>query len=299
MQAPQLKGIKQTLRQLQLLVSRLVNGPSTGIHKSPQRGASVTFKQHRPYVSGDEVRRIDWKIFARSDRYYIREYEQETNLRATLLLDLSGSMIYRGQTAHCSKAEYAKQMCLALAGILLRQQDATSLLTFAEKVRTFIPHSTRPSHLKTFEQALAQDKPGGETSLSLALAEAAPRLGSRGLLLIISDCLDHIDALIPALTHLRSRQHEILIFQILDRDELEFSFKGWTRFASLEKSGTYTDVDPAVLKASYLENVARYQADLAKGCKKNRVQLFTCITDIPVEESVAAHLRANAIRRTT
>jgi uncharacterized protein (DUF58 family) len=135
--------------------------------------------------------------------------------------------------------------------------------------------------------------------LASALAEAAPRLVKRGLLLLVSDCLDDIAQLISALTQLRSQQHEILIFQIFDRDELEFSFKGWTRFESLETSGISSDVDPAALKAIYLENLARFQADLAAGCKKNSIHLFTCITDEPVEEGVAGHLRAGANRRET
>jgi uncharacterized protein (DUF58 family) len=296
MQAPNAKGIKQTLKRLQLLVRQLVDGFATGIHKSPQRGASVQFKQHRPYVPGDDVRRIDWKIFARSDRYYVREFEQETNLRATLLLDLSGSMNYKGANSQCSKAEYARQMCLCLAGILLRQQDSTGLVTFDQKIRTFIPHSTRPSHLKTLEAALLGDTPGGETSLALALAQTSPLVGKRGLLLIITDCLDDIEALLAALGRLRIHHHEILIFQILDRDELEFPFKEWTRFESLETIGKYADVDPAALKSTYLENLTRFQTALSTGCKKNGIPLFTCITDAPLEKTIAEHLRSRTRR---
>jgi uncharacterized protein (DUF58 family) len=297
MKPPPSSGLWRTIAKMQLLARRLVEGFSTGLHRSPQRGASVTFKQHRPYVSGDEVRHIDWRVFARSDRYYIREYEQETSLRATLLLDLSGSMEYAGAAASSSKADYAKVLALALASLLVRQQDAVGLVTFDSKVRTFVPPSTRPSHLQTLERTLQKQLPGGETSLSRVLKEAAPRLGRRSLLILISDCLEEPADLIKALAQLRIQHHEVLVFHILDKDELDFPFQGSTRFESLENQAFQLDTDPAALRSTYLENLAQFRTELSAGCGRNRIELYPITTDEPCEVALTRHLSNRLARR--
>ncbi len=297
MKPPAPSGIQQALARLQLLAKQLVEGFSTGLHKSPHRGASVTFKQHRPYVPGDEVRHIDWKVYARSDRYYIREYEQETSLRATLLLDLSGSMAYRGEASLPSKADYAKQLALALAKVLIRQQDAVGLFTFDSKIRAHLPPSARPSHLQLLESIITQEIPSGETSITRVLRAAMPRLGRRGLLILISDCLDDAAELVKVLAQLRNQHHEVLVFQTLAADELEFPFKGWTRFESLETENRHLDLDPAAVRTAYLANLRQFQAELHAGCARNRVQLFQCTTEVPVDSSLARHLSTRTLRR--
>jgi uncharacterized protein (DUF58 family) len=290
-------GLWRSISKIHLLARRLVEGLSTGLHRSPQKGASITFKQHRPYVSGDEVRHIDWRVFARSDRYYIREFEQETSLRATLLVDLSGSMAYAGAAAPQSKAEYAKTLALALASLLIRQQDAVGLVAFDTKVRVFVPPSSRPSHLQTLEEALRKHAPGGETNLSSVIRETAPRLGKRGLLAVISDCLEEPDALLKALAQLRRQHHEVLLFHVMDKDEQEFPFLGPMRFESLERRGFDLETDPSTIRGIYQENLAQFQADLAAGCGRHGIELFSIITDEPCEAALSRILSKRIRRR--
>lgn len=288
---------RHRLLKLQLLARQLVEGFSTGLHRSPQKGASAIFKQHRPYVTGDEVRRIDWQLFARSDRFYIREFEQETSLRATLLVDLSGSMAYAGARAPQSKAAYARSLAMHLATLLIQQQDSVGLLTFDSKLRDHLPPSARPNHLKLLANALERESPAGETSIGSILTAAAPKLGRRGILILISDCLDHSEDLLQAFARLKAKQHEIVVFHILDRDEIEFPFEGWTRFESLERSDEYLESDPSALRKTYLENLAAFQSQLSSGCKRQKVQLCPVVTDEPSESVLARFLVRRQSRR--
>jgi uncharacterized protein (DUF58 family) len=282
---------------MQLLAKKLLDGLSSGLHKSPRKGASVLFKQHRPYIPGDEVRHLDWRVFARSDRFYIREFEQETNIRVTLLVDLSGSMNYSGTNAPYSKAAYSRNLANSLGAVFIQQQDSVGLLTFDSRIRAFLPPRARPSHLQAISNALARETPGGETSLHKVLKEAAPRFGKRGLLILISDCLDHPAELIQALAQLRQQHHEVLVFQILDRDELSFPFTGWTRFECLEAAGLHLDADAAALRGTYLENLERFQQELTAGCRRNQIELYRVVTDESLEATLSAHLSRRLKRR--
>lgn len=282
--------------KLQLLARQLVEGLSSGLHRSPHKGASVTFKQHRAYVPGDELRHLDWRAFARSDRYYIKEYEQETNLQATLLLDLSGSMAYAGKAATRSKADYAREMARSLASLLIRQQDAVGVVTFDSKIRGHVPPRSRPGHLRVLDAALEAGAVWGETSLSGVLRELGPRLGRRSLVLLLSDCLDEPSLLVRALAQLRQQHHEVLVFQILDRDEVDFPFEGWTRFEALETEGEHVLVDPATLRRTYIENLERHRCVLREGCRRHRVALHEVTTDVPVED-VLPRLLTERLRR--
>ena len=283
--------------KLQLLARQLVEGLSSGLHRSPHKGASVTFKQHRAYVPGDELRHLDWRAFARSDRFYIKEYEQETNLQATLAVDLSGSMAYRGKAATGSKADYASALARSLAALLIRQQDAVGVVTFDTKIRGHVPPRSRPGHLRVLDAALEAGAVGGETSLSGVLRELGPRLGRRSLLLLISDCLDDSSALVRALAQLRQQQHEILVFQILDREEVDFPFEGWTRFESLENTGEQILVDPSALRRTYMENLERHRSALRDGCGRHRMALYEMTTDVPAEDALPVLLRERLGRR--
>lgn len=283
--------------KLQLLARQLVEGLSSGLHRSPHKGASVTFKQHRAYVPGDELRHLDWRAFARSDRFYIKEYEQETNLQATLAVDLSGSMAYRGKAATGSKADYARALARSLAALLIRQQDAVGVVTFDTKIRGHVPPRSRPGHLRVLDAALEAGAVGGETSLSGVLRELGPRLGRRSLLLLISDCLDDSSALVRALAQLRQQQHEILVFQILDREEVDFPFEGWTRFESLENTAEQILVDPSALRRTYMENLERHRSALREGCGRHRVALYEMTTDVPAEDALPVLLRERLGRR--
>lgn len=271
----------RTLASLQVLARTVVEGLSTGLHRSPNKGASVEFRQHRQYVPGDEIRRLDWKVYGKRDRLYIREYEEETSLRATLLVDVSGSMAYG------AKHEYALRLAACLAYLMLQQGDSVGLVTFDTKVRKHLPPRSNPGHLRLLLDTLAGSKVGGETSLARVFHTLAPLFHRRGLLIVISDCFSEVADLAPALAELRHDHHEVIVLQLWDRSELDFPFKGWTRFESLEDTTQHRLVDPAHMRAAYLAKLATFREDLRKACHRHRVELAPLVTDQPYAEALA------------
>ena len=281
------------LNGLPLFARSVMEGFSTGMHASPHKGFSIEFRQHRPYVQGDEIKRLDWKVFGRSDRFYIREYDEETNLRATLLLDASGSMAYRG-TKGAIKFEYARRLTAALAYVLTGQQDAVGLVTFDSKVRGMVPCRTKTTHLHLVLDTLVKTQPGAETSLAGVLQNLAPRMKRRGLLLLITDGFDDADALLQAVGVLRKQGHEIIVFQIWDRDELEFPFSRWARFENLEIDDDFLLLDPAAIRQRYLQTLAKFREQLMEGLRKHQVDLVPLITDEPLVDAVKSYLALRA-----
>ena len=280
---------------LQIFARQVVEGFCSGLHRSPHKGFSVEFKQHRPYVPGDEIRHIDWRVFGRSDRFYIREYEEETNLRATLLLDRSGSMAY-GSEGGRSKLEYATRLAACLAYLMLQQSDGVGLVTFDTAIRRYIPPRSRISHLRVLIDELEKSAPGGETELGDVFHDLVPKLHRRGLLIVLSDCFGDVATLLKALAHFRHAHHEILVFQIWDRDELEFPFKQWTQFECLERAGTKHLLDPALLREAYLANLEKFRDDLTRGCRRHKIDLVPFCTDQPYAEALAAYLSRRMAR---
>ena len=287
----------QSIGNLQLLARRVVEGFCSGLHRSPHKGVSVEFKQHRQYVHGDEIRHLDWKVFGKTDRFYIREYEQETNLRATLLLDCSGSMNY-GEAGRINKHQFAVQLAACLAYLLLKQQDSVGLVTFDDQLRIHIPSRSRANHLRVLIDEMGKATPGGESELGEIFQEITPKLNRRGLLIVISDCFCDVDKLMKALAHFRHARHDVIIFQVLDRDELEFPFGQWTRFDCLERVGFNRLVDPAHLRNAYLENLKRFQEELKSGCNRNRIDLVPLTTDQPCSDALANYLALRMRKRT-
>jgi uncharacterized protein (DUF58 family) len=279
----------QKISNLQVLARLVVEGFCTGLHRSPHKGFSVEFKQHRQYVPGDEIRHLDWRIFGKTDRFYIREYEEETNLRCTMLLDASGSMNY-GSPQGRSKFIYAQRLAACLAYLMLGQQDSVGLVTFDTKVRRYIPPRAQTSHLKVLINELEATKPGAETELAQVFHDLVPRLHRRGLIIILSDCFGDVQNLLSSLAHMRHARHEIVIFQIWDRTELEFDFRQWTRFDCLEVDGKKYLVDPNHLRGAYLENLEKYRAELKQGCGRHRIDLVPMVTDQPYAEALAQYL---------
>ena len=270
-------------------------GFCSGLHRSPHKGFSVEFKEHRSYVPGDDIRTIDWKLFGKTDRLYIREYEEETNLRCTILLDSSGSMKYSGSRSNGStKHDYAVRTAACLAYLMLQQQDSVGLVTFDKKVRRYIPPRARPNHLQIIINELKAQKPEFETELGDVFHEMVVKMHRRGLLIIISDLFGDVDRLMKSLAQFRHANHEIMIFQIWDPDELDFPFRQWTQFASLESAANRHLVDPAQIRRAYLEKLAQYRDQLTKGCNRHRISLVPMTTDQPHADSLAAYL---ALRR--
>jgi len=288
-------GDVSRLSGLQLLAKQVVEGFASGLHRSPHKGFSVEFREHRPYVPGDDLRTIDWKLFGKTDRLYIREYEEETNVRCTLLVDCSGSMNYRGSRSDgLSKHDYAVRTAACLSWLMLQQQDSVGLVTFDTAIRRYIPPRARPRHLKHIMTELAAQKPGAETSLADVFHQIASRIQRRGLLMILSDLFGDVDHLMKALAHFRHARHEVIIFQIWDPDELDFPFRQWTQFTSLENAAQKHLVDPAQLRKAYLQKLQEYRDQLSRGCSRNRITLVPLVTSQPTADALAAWL---AIRR--
>ncbi len=288
----------QKISGLQVLARQVVEGFASGLHRSPHKGSSVEFKQHRQYVPGDEIRRIDWRVFARSDRYYIREYEEETNLRATIILDRSGSMAYGGeQPGQMSKFDYATRLAACLSYLMLQQADSAGLVTFDSKIRRYIPPRSRVSHLRVIIDELENGRPGGETEIGKVLHDLVPKLHRRGLVIIISDCFGEVSEFLKALAHFRYAHHELVVFQVLHPDELEFPFNGWTEFDCLERDNVKLLLDPAILRQRYLANLEKFRSELTLGCRRNRVDVVPFTTDMPYAHALAAYLSRRLARR--
>ncbi len=282
---------RDALAQLQLLARNVVEGLTAGRHRSPHKGASIEFKEHRQYVRGDEIRSIDWKLFGKTDRLYIRQYEDETNLRSMILLDQSGSMAYRGpNSATLSKHQYARQLAACLATLLISQQDSVGIATFDTELRAIVPPRGRPNHLQAIFELLLRSATGNETQLSQSLKQATTQLTRRGLLFLISDCFDDIDSLLTALRYFRHTGSEVVVFQVWDRDELEFPFRNRTQFRSLENPTNQRVVDPALLRNAYLARVTEFRQKFASGCAKERIDLVECTTEQSYTEVLQAYM---------
>lgn len=275
-----------SLQQLQLFARTVVEGFTTGHHASPHKGFSVEFRQHRPYVQGDEIRRLDWKVFGRSDRFYIREYDEETNLRATIVLDASGSMNYRGGKG-VLKFDYARKLAASLAYLLMSQQDAVGLVTFDSQLRENIPCRTKITHLHLLLEAMVKTTPGRDTSLAPVIESLAQRLKRRGLVILISDFFDDPAALLKSIGILRKKGHEIIALQLWDRDEIDFPFGNWARFENLENDDDFLLLDPATIRQRYIEVQKNFAAQLKDGFRKHQVDYLS----LPTDESHSMALR--------
>jgi uncharacterized protein (DUF58 family) len=281
--------------RLSMIARSVVEGFLTGVHKSPYKGFSVEFAEHRQYYPGDEIRHIDWRAFGKTDRYYIKEYEEETNLKAYLLVDASGSMGYRGK--NLSKFEYAQHIAASLAYLMLNQLDAVGLMTHDDKVRQFLPPRAHSKHLMHVLDTLEQTQPGGETSLAPLWNKLAGQIKRRGLIVILSDCFDKIEALTHALRRFRHQKHEVLLFHILAPEEMDFPFKKWTKFRSLENAGHQRLVDAQQLRKHYLESFQHYCAQLKGQCTQMQIDYHLMRTDEPVERALGIYLTKRHTRR--
>jgi uncharacterized protein (DUF58 family) len=273
----------------------VVEGFCSGRHRSPHKGFSVEFKEHRPYAAGDEIRHLDWKIFGKTDRLFIREYEDETNVRAHILLDASGSMRYGGSQQ--SKFAYAQRLAACLAYLLIRQQDAVGLVVFDTAVRTVVPPRARTGHLRALLDAMEQASPGGETALGPVFDSLAPRFRRRSMLLVVSDCFGDLNGLLNALAHFRYDKHDITVFQLWHPDELAFPFQGWTRFDCLEDPDRRLLVRAGPLRDAYLERLETYRRRLQEGCNRHRISLAPLTVTQPYAEALALFLAERMRKR--
>jgi uncharacterized protein (DUF58 family) len=251
------------LGTLELKARTIVEGFLSGLHRSPFKGFSVEFAEYRQYIPGDDLSTIDWKVFARSDRYYVKKFEEETNLDAQLMLDVSGSMGY-GSTA-MTKFEYGACLAASLAYLMNRQRDAVGLTAFDDKILAMLPASSRPGHLRNLLVTLDRLQLGRETNLSKPLHQIVDSLSKRGMVVLISDLLDDADSVIRAVKHFQFRGNDVIVFQVLDPDEIDFPFERATRFEDLETDEEIMAV-PAAVRDHYLKAmgglIERYRHDL-------------------------------------
>jgi uncharacterized protein (DUF58 family) len=282
--------------RLELLARGMVEGFVTGRHKSPYKGFSAEFAEHRQYVAGDDIGDLDWRVYGRSDRYYVKQYMEETNLRATILLDASGSMKYAGDKSGrfegraISKFVYGQLLAASLSHLLIHQQDAVGLVTFDTAVRRYIPARSRPSHLNVLLESLDDCKTGGETGLAAVLHDVAERIRRRGLVIIISDFLDDAEEIVKALHHFRFRKHEVLALHVLAREELAFPFDSWSVFRDLEIDGRDVQIDGKDVRSEYMRQVQAFVRYLESGCGQMHADYVPMPTDIPFENALAGYL---------
>jgi len=282
---------------LDLRARLLVEGYFSGLHRSPYCGASVEFADYRQYVQGDDFRHIDWKVYARTDKHYIKEYEQETNLTCLLVVDCSESMSYQSDNAPMSKHDYATSVAAALAYLALRQQDSVGLVLFDERITQYIRPSNHRAHWKTLVRELVGATGPGKTSVRNVLDDVAERAGRRSMVVLISDLFDDGAEILTGLQHLRYRRNEVLVFNVLDPAELSFPFAGPTRFEGLEATDTLL-TEPRLLRQRYLAEIDRFVAGLRRGCRDMQIDYELFDTAGALDAAISAYLatRSASIR---
>lgn len=281
-----------TLAHLEFQAHGAVDGFISGRHRSHRMGSSTEFAEHRLYAPGDDLRNLDWKLVARRQRYYIKRYVDETNLRATILLDASGSMSYRGDAAsevagrRVSKLEYAQYLASALTYLLVKQQDAVGLVTFDTKVRDYLPAKAQPSQIRTVLETVDALQAGGETDGAAVFHDIAERIPRRGIVFILSDLFGDPEEIIRAFHHFRFRHHEVIVMHIMAEEELSFPFTSFSRFQCAETAARM-NIDPRALRAGYLEKVRAFLKTLSVGCGQMSIGYEPMSTKIPFDQALA------------
>ncbi|MGC4031970.1 MAG: DUF58 domain-containing protein [Tepidisphaeraceae bacterium] len=274
---------------LGLRAQRVVEGTISGLHRSPLHGVSVEFADYREYAPGDDLKRLDWRAFARSNRYFIKQYEEESNLRCTMLLDASASMKYAGRHAAMSKFDYAATTAASLAHLLVKQRDAVGLSLIDKEQRAWFRPAATQANLTKIIDALSVAKPDRETELSVAMNSVAGQIANRGLVVILSDLLTDLDAFYTALGRLRHGGHEILVFQILDTDEIELPFQDSVMFHDIEgKEELFAE--PWAFRKQYKEAMLAFIEDVRKRCHFANIDHLLLTTDAPLDTALSHYL---------
>ena len=285
-----------TIARCELFGRTMKSGFISGRHRSPKKGNSVEFAEHRQYIPGDDLRTLDWKVLGRKDRLYIRQYEEETNLRTTILLDCSGSMAYDGDAAaemdgrRLSKFDYARYLTAGLTYMLTGQQDAVGLVTFDTKIREYLPAKSSASQTRRILETLDNAQPGGETDPAPIFDDIAERIPGRGLVVIVSDLFSgDQDALLKALHHFHYRKHEIIVLHVMADEEIGFTFDGHVHFDNLEGTDELM-LDAQSIRASYLEQVNAFLKKVGDGVRKMGADYVPMNTKIPFDRALVDYL---------
>lgn len=283
------------LGSMELKARTVVEGFLSGLHRSPFKGFSVEFAEYRQYLPGDDLSTLDWKVYARTDRHYVKKFEEETNLECHLLLDVSASMAYRGAAA-MSKLEYGSVLAASLAYLMHRQRDATGLIEFDDQITARLPASARPGHLHAILLALDTIAPGHQSNVGRPLHQLAEALGKRSLAVLISDLLDDPDGVVKGLKHLRFRGTDVIVFQLLDPNELQFPFRGAATFTDVESAAEVT-ADPARVRDGYLQELSALRARYEKELRGAGIDFLTLDTSKPLDFALLAYLDARSRRK--
>lgn len=275
------------LDNLSLKARMVVEGFIVGMHKSPYHGFSVEFSEHRAYGPGDEIRHIDWKLWGKTERYYVKQFEEETNLRSHILLDQSRSMAYK--SGEISKLEYAQMLSASLAYLMIKQQDAAGLTLFDSKVRSFVPSRSKSSHLNVILGQMNKIKPGPETDIAPILHQSAEAIKKRGLIILVSDLFDEPEDIVTGLKHFRHKGHEVIVFQILDPQELELDFTDRTLFRDMETREEII-TEPWHIQNDYQKNMRGYCDFIQRQCRQNMIDYVRLTTDQPLDLALSEYL---------
>lgn len=282
------------LGSLTLVAREVVEGLRVGTHKSPLRGFSTEFAHHRQYVPGDEVRHVDWRVYGRTERFYVKLYEAETNFDVNMLLDMSRSMEYASGSV--SKADYAKYMAASLAYLAIQQHDTAGLAAFDDQLRCYVEPSGTLSAISNMEHALEEVQGAPRTNVSGLLHEFAQRIPRKGFVMLFSDLFDSVDEFIEGLEHLRFRGHNLTVFHILDPDELTFPFRGTCRFVGLEEEPEII-THPHRIQEAYLAELDRFQARIRNACERCHADYVPVDTSRPLDVILSEYLFARASSR--
>ena len=289
-------ALQSRLSGLTLEARRRLEGSVTGRHGSRLRGFSAEFAEHREYVAGDDVRYVDWKVYGRSDRYYLKQFEDETNFSCWLVLDTSESMSYRSAAATLSKLDHARRAAAALAWLVLRQADAVGLVTVAGTLQHLLPPSTQPSHLQQLTQALLETTAAGPTGLGAAFGELASRLTRPAVVICFSDLFDDLDQTVAGLEQLAWRGHDVAVLQVIDPAEEDFPFEDPTRFVGMEGEADQV-VEPRALAEAYRSEFRRFLDDVSARCRSMRMDHHLLRSDVPLGDTLPRFLQSRLRRR--
>ena len=275
------------LSHLSFRTGRFMSGSLSGQHRSPLHGSSIEFAEHKEYASGDEIRHINWQVFAKSDKYYVKRYEDETNLRCFLLIDASASMGY-GEGGR-TKLRVASELAAALAFLLLKQQDSVGLVAFGDSVRAYVPPRARSGHLREIGDALLSLTPEGETRIDAGLRHLMEHVGRRAVIFVLSDFFDHSEEFRRLLALFAGARHQITLMHVLDPDEISFPFEQLTLFRSMEGAGEVL-AEPKVIRDTYLRELTAFRERLRQTCLEQGVDYHLVDTGRPLDETVVSYL---------
>jgi uncharacterized protein (DUF58 family) len=277
------------LHGLQFRARSIVEGYVSGVHRSPFHGFSIEFAEHREYAPGDDLRYLDWKVFGRTDKFYLKQFEEETNLICYLLLDTSESMAYKSPQAAMSKLEYAQCAAGALSYLILNQQDSVGLVTFDEEIRALVRPGGNPSHLKQLLQVMETSAGARKTATGPIFHDLAERFKKRGIVIILSDLFDNVDAMVKGLKHFRHRRHEVIVMHVMDPAEMDFPFEQATLFTGLEQLPSVL-VEPRAIRKAYLHEFNKFILEVKKACRRHQIDYVPLRTDQSLEVALSTYL---------